>query len=425
MNSTYKVETYNVTEQDIKKDSEREMTTAKLLGNKIVVVFFGYSLVVIFLLALFEMSILPFWLLALLIVLIGVITSVRLKKKLVRSFSDELLEIDIDSQKYVGHLFTEYFDRIHDSSSKVVNVSSRQVETARRQSEEAIIQLTTRFANLNERLAVAIDVSERAGGADSNNTMLSVFESSRSSLNSLVDAMRRSALVREAMQSSVEGLAAYANDLHHMAKSVEDIASQTNLLALNAAIEAARAGESGRGFAVVADEVRSLSQQSGQTGEQIAGMVGKISQSMTAAVEQMNEVARKENQTEQESGKTIQHVMQNLENVTLGLGESLDTLRVESIGIRAEIEDILISLQFQDRTSQILAQVRDALTSFDELLNQDHSLRENGELPDPIDITVVTKKLEEGLVTNEQRRNVHGGELASVSSNDNDEITFF
>lgn len=415
-----------MTEQDIKKDSEREIIAAKLLGNRLNIAFFSYSLLVIFLILLLEMAIIPLWLFGSLSVLAGVILSLRLKKKLVRSFADELLEMDADSQKYVGRLFTEYFDRVHDSSSKVVNVSAKQVETARGQTEEAIITLTNRFSNLNERLAIAIDVSEHAGSSDSNNTLLSVFDSSRKNLHSLVDAMRHSAQVRETMQSSVEGLAAYANDLQQMAKSVEDIASQTNLLALNAAIEAARAGESGRGFAVVADEVRSLSQQSGQTGERIAGMVGKISLAMTAAVEQMNDVAKRESQTEQESAKTIQNVMQNLEEVTLGLGTSLDTLRVESIGIRAEIEDILISLQFQDRSSQILAQVRDALNSYDELLNQDQSLRENGELPDPIDISIVTSKLEQGLVTEEQRRNVRGDtNVTSRSTNENDEITFF
>lgn len=416
-----------MTEQNstVEQDSDKDALIKRLMSKKLHTVFIGYSLFVALLLILLEQALLPLWILVVLAMMAAVVSSFQLSRSLQRVYADDLLEKDIASQKYVGRLFSEYFDRVRDSSSKVVNVSAKQVETARGQSEDAIIQLTTRFANLNERLAVAISVSESAGGTGSNDTMLSVFDSSRTSLNSLVDAMRQSALVREEMQGSVEGLAAYANDLQHMAKSVEDIASQTNLLALNAAIEAARAGESGRGFAVVADEVRSLSQQSGQTGEQIASMVGKISQSMSEAVAQMNDVAVKENQAEQESGKTIQNVMQNLENVTMGLGESLDTLRVESMGIRSEIEDILVSLQFQDRTSQILAQVRDALMSFDELLGQDQTLRENGELPDPIDISVVTKKLEEGLVTEEQRRNLSGESASADTASDNDEITFF
>jgi len=400
-----------------------------LLGNKLITAFVTFAVVASAALLISYYGFVPGWVSVAVIFVISFVLAIVMNRKANRIYNDKLLELDIESQKYVAQLFVNYFDRFQEASSQVVDVSSKQIDSARSQTGDAILNLSRRFSNLYDRLTNAIRVSEAAAGGDAgnmnNDSLVSVFNQSRNELSTLIDNFKQSAKLRENMLKSVQGLAAYAKDLEQMANSVEDIASQTNLLALNAAIEAARAGESGRGFAVVADEVRSLSQQSGETGEQIANMVSKISRAMEDAVTQMVSMSAEDDKIEQTSEHTIQHVLNDIQSMTENLSDSLNTLQVENKGIRGEIEDILVSLQFQDRVSQILVQVQNSLAAYNDLLRKDSSLRENGDLPDPIDITEVNKTLKDGLATTEQRLNVRSSGVEIDSSDSGDEITFF
>ncbi|QXI31171.1 chemotaxis protein [Pseudomonas vanderleydeniana] len=299
---------------------------------------------------------------------------------------------------------------------------AKQVESSRQQTEEAIVSLVERFSGIAARLQETVQASQDAAGeldGQAADGALKVLARSDSELSQVIDSLKATQTSRDHMLGQVRGLTAYTGELRTMAADVAAIAAQTNLLALNAAIEAARAGEAGRGFAVVADAVRNLSSKSSETGQQMSAKVDIINNAITQLVQAASSSADEDSHSVVASEQSIQLVLERFQNITGRLADSADLLKQESYGIRDEMTDVLVNLQFQDRVSQILSHVRDNINAL-----HDHLLQVS-RAPDQVaamDVKQWLARMESTYATDEQRRIHHGAAAAQQSSQD---ITFF
>jgi len=309
---------------------------------------------------------------------------------------------------------------------EAVPIWSKQIETSRVQTEDAILALSSRFAGIHAKLEAEVKASQVTAGDMAGNAAggaLAVLEQSRTELISVIDSLKASQCSRNEILAQIRSLTDYTGELRAMATEVAEIASRTNLLALNAAIEAARAGEAGRGFAVVADEVRKLSNLSSDTGKKMSGKVDVINSAISSVFKIAENTSDQDSKSVASSESAIQQVMDRFHNVTSSLSDSALLLQQESNGISKEISDVLVSLQFQDRVSQILAHVRNNMDSlYQRILLSRQDIANSSGQSRKINAQEWLADMELTYATQEQRQ-IHSGAKNAAATKQ--EITFF
>lgn len=303
--------------------------------------------------------------------------------------------------------------------SALLPVWQRQLRLVQEQSETAINQLTGKFSRIYEQLQKALAASEMtSSGSNSIGGLGSVLRHSERDLSGLVVSLKTSMDEQHALVAEMNTLTSITDELKSMGEEVAGIASQTNLLALNAAIEAARAGEHGRGFAVVADEVRSLSSRSGDAGLRIGKRIKQVDDLLKAAFATMEEISAKGNRSVTLSDQMIQKVIGEFREFGEHLFHASDILSTESNHVREEIEQVLISLQYQDRVRQILDHVMADMHKLVEQMAQDSIDF------DALDINKWLADMERSYTTLEQVA-VHKNQQPGSTSASDAGVTFF
>lgn len=238
--------------------------------------------------------------------------------------------------------------------------------SAQGQMRDATAQLLQGFMQILEELDAVIDPGHHAQGAAGDGGLdqrAAVLEHCETQLRGLIENFHGFVQSRDEVLLSVRSLSSQSAGLRDMAEDVAKLARQTNLLSINAAIEAARAGDSGRGFAVVAAEVRRLSTESGNTGRRIGDQVNAFGTRMGEALSQAARHSERDAVVIKASEQTIGQVVEQVDTAVGQLHQRAAELSARGQAVRAQVEQLMVAFQFQDRVHQIMDQVTSSITS--------------------------------------------------------------
>ncbi len=180
---------------------------------------------------------------------------------------------------------------------------------------------------------------------------------------------------------TVDKLGKRSQEIGQIVESISGIAEQTNLLALNAAIEAARAGEHGRGFAVVSEEVRKLAEESQESSQKIALLIGEIQAETTSAVDSMQKgnaavragtesVERLRNtfdsikdasQKVETEAKNMVRELKAVESATFKIRDCNDKTLEKGLSVSKEMESVSAAAEQQSASSEEISSAADEL----------------------------------------------------------------
>jgi methyl-accepting chemotaxis protein len=151
--------------------------------------------------------------------------------------------------------------------------------------------------------------------------------------------------------------------------------------------------------------------------------VDGVSEAIQGAVRIAERYADQDARAMRDSEQLIEGVLNAFRGAVEHLTQTATQFQHEGQAVQETVSGVIVSLQFQDRVSQILNQTRDDMERLEGVLNENREREARGEPVSPIDVAAWLDHLSSTYTTLEQVDNHQGTQ--SNAPGKAAEITFF
>lgn len=253
---------------------------------------------------------------------------------------------------------------------EILQLQVNQLRGVNKDVEDSVAGVCSGFHGIAERAQAAVASARSANISESAASgTVSPLEEMHQVLESLLVAVQSSCSFSKSAAEQLCQLERRLVGIDKVVSEVEDIAGRAKMVALNGRIEASRLGERGKAFAVVAQETKDLADKAGKTSCTIRESINELAVELFDTTAEMRQRAKTDAENVEKTNAAVRQLLKRLEQTHCQMNMAMTATANISVELRSDIGKAVTSMQFQDRVSQRVAHVVEALTGLADLIH--------------------------------------------------------